>query len=86
MQKREQKREHSPRRWEISKLGLDVLTMIKRPIKVREIQAALSIRLEDKSIDLIKRRPVKGIAELLGPMVEEHADKSVNFIHPTARE
>ncbi|KAL2041208.1 hypothetical protein N7G274_006153 [Stereocaulon virgatum] len=30
---RMQKGEHSTRRWEISKLGLDILTMIKRPIK-----------------------------------------------------
>jgi len=81
-----QKKNQSNRRWDRAKVGLDILTIAARPLKVHEIQGALSIRLEDKSIDFEKRRSVIPFRELLGPLVEVHLDDSVNFIHPIARE
>jgi len=83
---RMQKKNQSKRRWDRAKVGLDILTMAARPLKVHEIQGALSIRLKDMSIDFEKRRSVISLEELLGPLVEVHLDDSVNFIHPIARE
>ncbi|KAL8837871.1 MAG: hypothetical protein Q9170_002346 [Blastenia crenularia] len=83
---RMQRKNQSKRRWDRAKVGLDILTVATRSLKVHEIQGALSIRLEDRSIDFEKRRSVIPIEELLGPLVEVHVDGSVNFVHPTARE
>ena len=71
--------------WERAKLGLYLLALAKRSIMPYEIQGAMSICLETKSIKFQERRSVTPLAELLGPMVEIHADGSVDFIHPTAR-
>lgn len=81
-----QKKNQSKRRWDRAKVGLDILTVAARSLKDHEIQGALSIRLEDRSIDFEKRRSVIPLEELLGPLVEVHLDESVNFVHPTARE
>ena len=62
------------------------LVMATRPLKTHEIQGALSICLEDGSINFEDRRSVTPLDELLGPIVEVHLDDSINFIHPTARE
>ena len=72
--------------WGRARLGLDFLALAKRSIMPHEIQGAISICLETKSVKFQERRSVTPLAELLGPMVEIHADGSVDFIHPTARE
>ena len=72
--------------WGRARLGLDLLALAKRSIMPQEIQGAISICLETKSVEFQERRSVTPLAELLGPMVEIHADGSVDFIHPTARE
>ena len=74
------------RSWGRARLGLDLLAVAKRPIMPHEIQGAMSICLETKSVKFQERRSVTPLAELLGPMVEIHTDGSVDFIHPTARE
>lgn len=83
---RMQKKNQTTRRWQRAKFGLDVLVMVTRPLKVHEMQGALSICLEDGSIDFENRRSVSPLDELLEPIVEVHIDSSINFIHPTARE
>lgn len=83
---RMQKKEHGGRTWERAKLALDLLVMATNPVKTNDIQGALSIRLDDRSIDFQGRRSVKPLEDLLGPLVEIHLDGSVNFVHPTARE
>ena len=83
---RMQKKNQPTRRWQRAKFGLDVLVMATRPLKTHEIQGALSICLEDGSINFEDRRSVTPLDELLGPIVEVHLDDSINFIHPTARE
>ena len=83
---RMQRKDQPRKRWDRTKLGLDVLVMATRPLKIHEIQGVLSIRLEDRSIDFENRKTMTPLEELLGPMVEVHVDGSVNLIHPTARE
>ena len=83
---RMQKKNQSKRRWDRAKVGLDILTVATRSLKVHEIQGALSIHLEDRSVDFENRRSVIPLEELLGPLVEVHLDDSVDFIHPTAKE
>lgn len=72
--------------WGRARLGLDLLALAKRSIMPHEIQGAISICLDTKNVKFQERRSVTPLAELLGPMVEIHADGSVDFIHPTARE
>ena len=72
--------------WGRARLGLYLLALAKRPIMPHEIQGAMSICLESKSVKFQERRCVTPLAELLGPMVEIHTDGSIDFIHPTARE
>ena len=79
---RTQKKNQSKRRWDRAKVGLNILTTAMRSLKVQEIQGALSIHLEDKSVDFEKRRSVIPLEELLGPLVEVHSDDSVNFYPP----
>lgn len=83
---RMQKKNEPKRRWDRAKLGLDMLTIATRSLKIHEIQGAFSIRLEDGNINFEKRRSVTPLEDLLGPIVEVHIDGSVNLIHPTARE
>ena len=81
-----QKKTQSDKRWERAKLGLDMLLTATRPLKTHEIQGILAIRLADSSLDFEKRRSVRPVAELLGPIVEVHKDESIHMIHPSAKE
>ncbi|KAL6721442.1 hypothetical protein ACLMJK_000545 [Lecanora helva] len=74
------------RRWDRAKRGLDALAVATRPLKVHELQGMLSIRLEDRSIAFEARKARTPLEELLGPLIEIHRDRTVNFIHPTARD
>ena len=55
-------------------------------MKTHEVQAALSIHLEDGSIDFERRRLRTSLSDLLGPIVEEHLNGIIELIHPTAKE
>ena len=59
--------------------------MARRPLKVHEIQGALSISLQDSSIDFAGRRPMISFGEMCGPIVEVHTDDTVSLVHPTAK-
>ena len=72
--------------WERAKLALDLIVMATRSVKIHDLQGALSICTQDGSINYGQRRSVKPLNELLGPMVEVHADDKVALVHPTAKE
>ena len=72
--------------WERAKLALDLIVMAARPVKIHDLQGALSICTQDGSIKYGQRRSVKPLDELLGPMVEVHPDDKVALVHPTAKE
>lgn len=65
---------------------LELITTARYPLKTHEIQGALSIRLEDMSVNFEGRRLHISFAELCGPIVEVHTDDSVSLVHPTARQ
>ena len=65
---------------------LELIITARRPLKIQEVQGALSIRLEDKSVDFARRRLVKPFAELCGPIVEVHTDDTISLVHPTAKQ
>ena len=81
-----QKKDHASKTWERAKLALDLIVTATRSVKVHDLQGALSIRIEDRSIEYGQRRSVKPLDELLGPMVEIHPDDKVALVHPTAKE
>lgn len=68
-----------------AKLVLGCLMAARRPMKLHEIQGILSIRPEDKSINLEKRKYVHHLKELCGSIVEVGADETVDLVHTTAR-
>lgn len=62
-----------------------MITAAKRTLWLHEIQGALSIRLDNMSIDLEGRKIRKHLKEICGPIVEVHKDGSVELIHHTAK-
>ena len=68
-----------------SDMLLSWLACAKRPLKWREIQVAKSIKLEDSSFDLEKRRFRVDSKELCGSLVEIRDDGTVELIHLTAK-
>ena len=64
---------------------LAMMTVAKRPLWLHEIQGALSIRLDDKSIDLEHRKIRKHLKAICGSIVEVHEYDSVELIHHTAK-
>ena len=65
---------------------LEIIITTRRPLKVHEIQGALSIQLRDKSVDFAKRKSLTPFSELCGPLVEVHDDDIVSLVHPTAKQ
>ena len=80
-----QKKDRPEKTQKRAKFLLDLITMATRALRIHEIQGALSIRLGDQSLDFERRKSQTPLEDLLGPIVEVHADKSVDLIHPTAK-
>ena len=72
-------------RWDRVKFGLDTLLTATHPLKVYEMQRALSINVEDGSVDFEKRSSVPPLEEFLGPLVQINPGDSVSFIHHSVR-
>lgn len=64
---------------------MEALVSARRPLKVHEVQAILSIRLNDKSIDLESRRYLHHLKDLCGPIIDVAADGTVDLVHSTAK-
>ena len=64
---------------------LGMMTVAKRPLWLHEIQGALSIRLDDKSIDWQHRKIRKHLKATCGSIVEVHEYDSVELVHHTAK-
>lgn len=65
---------------------LEIIITARRPLKIHEVQGALSIRLEDSSVDFAKRRSLTPLGDICGPIVETHADDTISLVHPTAKQ
>ena len=65
---------------------LEIILTAQRPMRVEEVQGALSVHVLDMSVDFMKRRSMTSFNELCGPLVEVHADDVVSLVHPTAKQ
>lgn len=68
-----------------AKFILEIIASATRALRSHEIQGALSIRLDDHSIDFARRRAVDPLNDICGPIIEIHANGVVDMIHPTAK-
>jgi hypothetical protein len=75
----------SPKNQHRAKLVLEAVVSARSPLKLHEVQAILSVRLDDKSIDLENRRYVDHLKVLCGPIVEVAPDDTVDLVHSTAK-
>jgi len=62
---------------------LSLITCSKRPLKWREIQAAVSINVVDQILDSDQRLPFH-IKEICGSLVEILPEDRIEFVHVTA--
>lgn len=65
---------------------LELIVTARYPLKIYELQGALSIRLEDMTVDFARRRSFTPFNELCGPIVEVHRDDTISLVHPTAKQ
>lgn len=65
---------------------LEIILTARRPLKIHELQGALSIHIQAMNVDFSKRRSLVPFGELCGPLVEVHADDVVSLVHPTAKQ
>ena len=70
----------------ITRKLLSWISVSKRPLRWYEIQAAISIDLENESVNDANRRLVDTSKDLCASFVEIHADQTVEFVHGTVRE
>lgn len=71
---------------EIIKKLLSWVSFCKRPLRWFEIQAAISIELENDNINEHSRRLVDTCKDLCASFVEVHSDQTVELVHSTVRE
>jgi hypothetical protein len=64
---------------------LEIITSATRTLQNHEIQGALSIRVNDQTIDVDRRKSRIPLDELCGPIVEVHLNGVIDLIHPTAK-
>jgi len=72
--------------WEITKKLLSWISLSMRPLRWYEIQAAISIDLENETINEADRRLVDTSKDLCASFVEVRSDQTVKFVHSTVRE
>lgn len=83
---RMQKKDQASKTWQRAKLALELIVRAKGSVRTYDIQGALSICIQDRSVKFEQRRSVRPLEELLGPMVEVHSDNLVTLVHPTAKD
>lgn len=70
---------------EITEKLLGWITCAKRPLKWHEIQGAVSIDMEDESIDFENRRLCTHVRDLCGSLIDVLPGDRVQLVHETAR-
>ncbi|KAL8370099.1 hypothetical protein RB595_000459 [Gaeumannomyces hyphopodioides] len=71
---------------EISKRLLSWTAIARRPLKWYEMQAAISINLEEETVNEPKDRLVDSLKDLCASFVEVHADQTIELVHGTVKE
>jgi hypothetical protein len=64
---------------------LSWLTLAKRPLKMREIQALKSINVEQRDVDVERRRFRDNLKDLCESLIEVREDQTVDFVHLTVK-
>jgi hypothetical protein len=64
---------------------LEIIISATRTLQSHEIQGALSIGVENQTIDFDRRRSRIPLVEICGPIVEVHPNGVIDMIHPTAK-
>jgi hypothetical protein len=64
---------------------LSWLTFTKRPLKMREIQALKSIKVEQRDVDVERRRFRDDLKDLCESLIEVREDQTVDFVHVTVK-
>lgn len=69
----------------LAKRALGWVLCSTRPLRLKELEQAMAIRAEDKGIDK-RRRLLRRLDELCGPILEIGVGEKVYFVHFTAKE
>lgn len=75
----------SPGERNLAKKALGWVLCSTRPLRLKELEQAMAIRAEDKGIDK-RRRLLRRLDELCGPILEIGVGEKVHFVHFTAKE
>ena len=73
------------KRLAVTKKLLSWISVSKRPLKWYEIQAAISINLDNETVNEADRRLVDTSKDLCASFVELHEDQTVEVVHSTVR-
>lgn len=79
------KRNLKPVQWSIAQKLLGWMICAKRPLKWREIQAAISMNPESQKIEFDRRKLRSEIQEYCGSLVKVFAGDRVELVHTTAK-
>jgi hypothetical protein len=65
---------------------LALLACAKRPLRLHEIQGALSVDIVEGSVDFDGRKLRMDIRALCGAFVNSRPDDTIELVHPTAKQ
>lgn len=78
------KKTSHPQEWEKAKTLLGWMSCAKRPLTWREIQVALSLNMQNQSVDYDSRRLRRDLHDICGSLVLISGDR-VSLVHSTAK-
>ncbi len=73
------------KRWDIVRKLLGWLVCAKRPLKWREIQAAISMNLNEQTVDFDSKRLRSSVQEYCGSLIQVLTGDRVELVHTTAK-
>ncbi len=79
------KRNTTPEEWKIAHKLLGWMVCARRPLKWHEIQGAVSIDLDEQTIDFDDRKLRIHIRDLCGSLIQVLPGDRVELVHSTAK-
>jgi hypothetical protein len=79
------KRDTEPGEWKIAQKLLGWMVCAKRPLKWHEIQGAVSIDLEQQTMDFNDRKLRVHIRDLCGSLIQVSSGDRIELVHGTAK-
>ena len=74
-----------PKQWEIVRKLLGWMVCAKRPLKWREIQAAVSMDVDEQTIDFEGMGLRGRVEDYCGSLIQVHSGDRVELVHTTAK-